>query len=346
MKYLFFMLLPFLMLACQGNDASSSENRKRPKPTISVRTAPVQTKALDLSIEAMGQITSTAQAKPAFKIGGVVTKMYVDKGDAVKVGQLLARLDLTEIAAQVLQAKESVKKSKRDLERAENLYADSVATLENVQDAQTGLAVASEQLRIAEFNQNYAEIRSPIRGKVLEKLTNVGEIVGPGMPAYVILGNTKKDWVVRVGLSDRDWARVHKGDRAVVRFDAYPGKAFEARVSKLADTGNPGSGTFDVEMVFINPMPRLAAGLLATVSIHPRAVNDLVVIPLDALVETNRTEGNVFTIKDNKAQLRPIKIAFLHNDQVVVSSGLEEVDFVVTDGAPYLYEGAVVDIFQ
>lgn len=348
MKYPFhlFLLVVFLFSCGKEEPPPSSINDSQSKKAITVRTAKVERENISLSIQASGIVASDTEAKPAFKTGGVISKMYLQEGDPVAKGQLLATLDLTEINAQVQQATEAVNKAARDLQRAQNLYADSVATLENVQDATTGLRVAEENLRMANFNKNYSEIRSPIAGKVIKKLVNMGEIVGPGMPAYFILGNATKDWVVKTGLADRDWARVSKGDRATLVFDAYPGKTYEAKVTQLANTGNPGSGTFDVELSIVGPTPRLAAGLISSVEIFPKTIDQQTVIPLDALVETNRFDAKVFTVKDNKAKLVEVRIAFLHEDKVVVSAGLENVDVVVTDGAPYLVDGAVVEVVE
>ncbi len=347
MKYQFTIFALLVLASCGTEDsADTAKKETNGDNSIPVRIAPVEQKNIVLSIHASGQVASDREAKPAFKIGGVVAKMDAGEGSFVKKGQLLASLDLTEISAQVQQADEAVAKAERDLQRAENLYADSVATLENVQDAQTGVNVAEQNLRMANFNKNYAEIRSPISGKVIKKLVNTGEIVGAGMPAYYILGNTKNDWVIKAGLSDRDWARVAMGDRATVSFDAYPGKIFNAKVTKLADTGNPGSGTFDVQLMLSEAAPRFAVGLVSSVEIFPEHNDNQVVIPLDALVETNRLQAKVFTIIENKAVAVPVTIAFLHKDEVVIQSGLEGVKNVVTDGAPYLFDGAKVKVVE
>lgn len=344
MKYLPFLAL-FFLFACGNGDETPDRQPQAERP-VPVRTAPVQRADINLSILASGTVTSDSEAKPAFKTGGVIARMLADEGDFVKKGQLLATLDLTEINAQVQQAEEAVGKSKRDLQRAQNLYADSVATLENVQDVTTGLTVAEQNLRMAEFNRSYSEIRAPISGKVIKKLVNQGEIVGPGMPAFFILGNASSDWVVKSGLSDRDWARVKLGDRAVVRFDAYPGQDFEAKITQLADTGNPGSGTFDVELSLSQNPARLAAGLIASVEIFPKKMEGQTVIPLDALLETEGAAAKIFTIKNGQAQAVPVQVAFLHRDLVVIASGLDGVETVVTDGAAYLSDGAKVEVVE
>ncbi|MDV7400678.1 hypothetical protein RZS08_55190, partial [Arthrospira platensis SPKY1] len=96
-------------------------------------------------------------------------------------------LDLTEIEAQVRQAKEGLDKARRDLQRAQNLYADSIATLEQVQNATTAVEVATQSVEIAEFNRQFSEIRAPFAGKVVAKLLNEGEVTGPGTPVFYLI---------------------------------------------------------------------------------------------------------------------------------------------------------------
>ena len=343
MKYTIYILSLFLFTACGKEEAPAVRQTKTGR-AIPVRTVPVGRQAIELSIRASGIVASRTEAKPAFKTGGVIARIYVKEGDFVKKGQLLASLDLTEINARTKQAEEAVAKAERDLQRVENLHADSVATLENLQDATTAFTVAEENLKMANFNRNFSEIRSPIAGKVVRKLASQGEITGPGMPVFFILGNSSKDWVVKSGLSDRDWARVRPGDRATVHFDAYPGKKFAAKVTQLADTGNPGSGTFDVELSLSQKPPRLAAGLIADVEIFPGNMGGQTVVPLDALLEAQGSAAKIFTIKNGAAKALSVKVAFLHEDLAVIASGLDGVENVVTDGGAYLFEGAKVEV--
>lgn len=345
MKKFLIFISPILLFAC-GHGKEEPGSIAQENKAIPVRTVQVSHETLVQSIHASGIVTSENEAKPSFKTGGVISKILAKEGDFVKQGQLLATLNLTEINAQVQQADEVVQKAQRDLQRAKNLHADSVATLEQVQNAQTALTVAEETRKMAQFNQNYSEIRSPISGKVIKKLMVAGEIAGPGMPVFYILGNAQKDWVIKAGLADRDWVRLKMGDKATVRFDAFPGQDFSATIIRLADVGNPTSGTFDVELRLTSSPPKLVAGLIASVEFFPENKAQLPIIPLDALVESNRNQAKVFTIENQQAKAIPITIAFLQNDKVAVSKGLENIQTIVTDGAPYLFDGALVKVVE
>ena len=123
-------------------------------------------------------------------------------------------------------------KADRDLARAQRLFADSVATREQVQDAETAAEVAGAAREAAEFDRRYAVITAPADGVVLRRWSEPGEVVSPG-DAVLQVGNKSRGSVVRVGLADRDVARVHVGDPATVRFDVRASQPVEGTVRRI-----------------------------------------------------------------------------------------------------------------
>ncbi|MFN0215513.1 MAG: efflux RND transporter periplasmic adaptor subunit [Saprospiraceae bacterium] len=308
--------------------------------SIPVRTAPVQQKNVALPILASGILSSSAEQRLSFKIAGIIRKIYVDEGDLVRPGQLLAVLDKTEIDAQVNQAQQGLTKAERDLARVEGLYRDSSATLELLQNATTGRDIAKETARIATFNQQYAEIRATRAGKIIKKLVNEGEITGPGMPAFVLFETGADDWVVITHVSDRDWARLNTGMASSVKMDAYEGVIFKGKVSDLAPAADPASGLYPVEIRIQPQGKRFAPGLFATVEIIPDKSRPYVVIPIESIVEGNGQQAFVFALQTDGVSVKkmPVQVAFIEEDHAVIASGLEGVTEVVTSGAPYLSE--------
>jgi multidrug efflux system membrane fusion protein len=307
---------------------------------IPVRTAPVQNKTFSLPVHASGMLTSSAEQRLSFKIGGVVRKITVEEGDIVRPGQLLAALDKTEIDAQVNQAEQAVLKSERDLARVEGLYRDSSATLELLQNATTGRDIARETLRIAKFNQQYAEIRATRGGKIIKKLMNEGEITGPGMPVFVLFETGNDDWVVKVSVSDRDWARLALGMKAEVVMDAYPGTTFSGTVRDLSPAADPTNGLYPVEIKVTPQGKRFAPGLFAQVEVAPQKSRAYTAVPVEAVIEGDGREAYVFALQPDGEGVRkiPVQVAFLDGNLAVLAGGLGDVSEVITAGAPYLTE--------
>lgn len=337
------MVLPMLVLAACGRDAQAEAPRG--PDAVAVRTAPVTREWVTRPVEATGTLHSKDEIQLSFKIGGIVAQVLVAEGQQVRRGQPLATLDLREVDAQVAAARSGVDKAERDLARAEALYADSVATLAQVQDARTGADVARSGLQAAAFNRRYATIVAPADGVVLRRLAEGGELVSPGAPV-VVLGSSERGQVLRVGVADRDAVRLKPGDAATVRFDAFPGEAFAGSVREVAPSADPRTGTYQVEVSVSGGGRPLANGLVGRVEIRPAAGTEMALVPIQAILEADGTEATVYTLAaDGRTARRlPVTVGFIAGERVAVSGGLEGVESVVTDGAAYLGDGAAVKV--
>src|SRR5690606_18531684 len=143
------------------------------------------------------------------------------------------------------------------------------------------------------------------------KLMSEGEVTGPGSPVLMIVSGRKNDWVVKVGVSDRDWARLKPGDKAEVELDAYPGEQLNGVVSFLSLVADPATHLYEVEVRLTGTVPRMASGLFAKVSLWPSQSRRFEIIPVEALLEGHGSEGFVFVVEEGKARKKQVKIGYL-----------------------------------
>jgi len=311
---------------------------------VAVRVASVSVDRIAPAVTATGTLGAKEEVPLSFKVGGVVSRIFVDEGRAVRAGDTLAVLDLSEIDAAVVRARSAAEKAERDLTRARRLYADSVATLEQAQNAQTGRDVAHAELETALFNRRYAVIVAPASGLILRRSAEPGELVQAGTP-ILTLGSHARGVVMRAALADRDVVLIRRGDRAVVRFDALRDRTFDGTVTEIAGAADPLTGTYRVE-VTLPAASGLASGLIGRVEIRPEAGRPLMLVPIGALLEADGINATVYALAADRqhAERRPVRIAFLAGDRVAIASGLEGVTAVVTDGAAYLDDGATLAV--
>lgn len=334
-----------LMQGC-GHRQSEAKNNTTKDNTIKVKTVLASTETDNEPIEASGIVVSETEARLSFKTGGIISKIYAEEGQYVTQGQLLATLNLTEIKAQVAQAQEAFQKAERDLKRAQNLYKDSVATLEQVQNATTGYNVARQNLEIARFNLGYSEIRASTNGKIVRKLMNENELTAPGTPVFFMNATGAADWKLKVAVADKDWARLKTGNTATARLDAFPDDIFPATVSLLAQGADPASGLYDVELKLKPSTKNLAAGLFATAKITPSSGTPLIALPMDALIEGNGASAFVFVPDNGKAHKIQVKVATIKGAKVLIKEGLTNSQPVITGGSAYLSEGSPIEIVK
>jgi RND family efflux transporter MFP subunit len=282
----------------------------------------------------------------SFKVGGLVRKIYVQEGDVVKQGQRLAEIEMTEVGAQVEQARQLAQKAERDLKRGENLYADQVISLEQLQDLRTQAALADASFKSAQFNMGYSTITAPRAGTVLRKLVEERELVPAGTPVLVF-GESDRGFVVRAALADREIVNVKLGDKGQIHMDAFPGQSMTGTIVEVASAADPKSGMFPIEVHFDSPPPRLVSGLVARLRLAPTtSAPPLTYVPMAALVEGNGDRASVFVIDGGKALRRDVRVAFITEDSIALESGLTSGEAVVTDGALFLENGEPVEVLR
>jgi RND family efflux transporter MFP subunit len=336
-------VIALLLAGCNpGHDQTASPE----KEAVPVVLRPLVRQQVSPPISTSGQFTSDDEAYLSFKTGGVIDRIHVSEGEAVRKGQLLASLQTGEIDALVQQAKAGEEKARRDYNRVKNLYADSVASREQMENAKTGLDVASRQLAIAEFNRRYSDIRALADGFVLKKLAAEGQIVGPGTPVLQTNGARRGIWLLTATLSDREWGRVSVNDPAAVTLDTHPHETLAAFVLRKSEGVDPRSGTFSVDLKITGPMPvRPASGMFGRARITPRQTTGGWMVPYGALIDADGESGYLFVTADGlKAQKVKVGLGDILRDSVLVISGLESAGSLIVSGGAYLSDKAPITV--
>lgn len=337
------IVFSLFVAACGGNE---KETGSIDKETIPVKVISLNKEFVSHSISASGQFTTDDETYLSFKTGGVIDRIFVNEGDAIKKGQLLATLNLEEIDAMVQQAKAGYEKSLRDYNRAANLYKDSVATLEQFQNSKTALDVAAKQLNIAEFNLKFSEIRALENGCVLKKFAAEGQMVSPGMPVIQTNGASNGSWFLKVALSDKEWTVIKQNDKAEVEIDAYPENKFSAFVFRKSEGVDPYTGTFSVDLKVTSlALAKIASGLFGKANITPSHKLSAWQIPFDALLDGDGNSGYVFVTND-RATAKKVKvtIAEIEKDKVLIIAGLENAGSLIVSGSAYLNDNSKIRI--
>jgi RND family efflux transporter MFP subunit len=403
MQKLSILLLPVAALLFQycGTPASGKSATAATSDTIPVQVMVLGSpSSLSSGVAVSGQFTTDDETMLSFKTGGVISAILVNEGDRIHKGQLLATLNLTEINTQVSQAQFNLEKAQRDYTRTQHLYADSVATLEQLQNAKTALDVASEQLRSARFNLDYSQIRATQEGYVLRKLANPGQVITSGTAVVQTNGaaatadgaetsgrgvGATSVWLLKVGLSDQQWAMVHLGDKASIQTNALPNQTLTGTVSRKSAQVDPATGSFtaDIRLTGIVPVT-LASGLFGKGEIfptathpngtigaairpngtigattHPNSANSVATgsalsgsaqnwkIPFESLLDGDGSSGYVFVAsQDHRAQKVKVRIAGMEKDSVVIGSGLQEGQTLIVSGSAYLTDSSPIRIVE
>lgn len=343
MKTTVFYALATVLLLCSCNEAKETPSVQ--EQIIPVRTESIEKAEIRPKFYVSGLFSTDDESDLSFKNGGIIQAVYVEEGDAVIKGQILASLDMTEINTLTEQAEIALVKAERDAERAENLYRDSVVTLEQMQNAQTALEIARQQVENARYNSDQSVLKASQSGYVLKKFFRAGQVVGPGMPIVRINGASESPWVLKAGVSDQQWAAIRPGDPAEITTDVFPGKVLRGEVTRKSEGTNPMTGTLSLTISLKDSAPGLAAGLFGKAVIQSSLRDSVWRIPFHALLDEDENRGFVFA-PDGARSVRkiPVVIDRLENGNVLISSGLEGTDQIIVEGNAYLNEDSEIEI--
>jgi len=339
--------------------------------TIPVQVAEARSMNLQRVLELTGETRATAVVNVYPKIPGkIIEKIYVETGDYVKKGDLIAVLEedaikaqLEEATAGLAAAEAGLKQSEANLEllekdrlRVENLYRENAVSKQELDhiNAQYKTAVESKNLAGAQVEQAKAvlnqlliqyrehKIYAPISGFVAERYVEQGDLTDKAQPVARI--SREDELKIACSVTEKDFPHLQKGMKAEITVDAFPGKVFEGVVSIISPTIDPATRTAEIEVHIPNQGYKLRSGMFARIKLY-LGERKALAVPTGSL---NKMPGTgsyfVYIIKDNKAILKNIKTGISQGNFTEITDGLTEKELVVTRGQNRLYDGARVSI--
>jgi len=285
---------------------------------------------LTVIVTATGSVQPTKKVDVSSELSGMVREVHVDYNTPVKVGQVLAELDLdklkasvdavrakvTAAEANVAEAKATVTEKDRDYARKQALAAKqvvseyeldaAVATRDRavaaVASAEAAVASAEADLKLAETNLAKTCICSPIDGVVLARNVDPGQTVASSFQAPVLfeIAEDLRQMELQVDVDEADVGAVKAGQAASFTVDTYPDREFPAKVStvRFASEVVQGVVTYKAVLAIENADLLLRPGMTATAEIKVQEMRDVLLVPNAALryspVEANQGDQRSF----------------------------------------------------
>lgn len=298
-----------------------------------------------------------AQTAVGFRVGGYVEDVRADIGDHVAKGAVLARIrrsdyveKLGQASAQQAQAEAAQTQAKTDLERAKALFAANALTKPELDaaiarfesttaQAKGGRALAAE----AGITLGDTTLTAPVDGVILSRSIERGDLAAPGKPAFV-LADTRTVKVV-FGVPDTMVGALKMGQPIDVATESMLGRAFQAKVARIAPAADPKSRSFDIELHIANPANQLKPGMVVSLEIG-KGGEKMLAVPLAAVVRPPKSsEGYaVYVVDGDKAKARVVELGEPMGNLVAVRRGLAGGERVVISGPALLVDGQSVRV--
>ncbi len=310
---------------------------------------------VEVAIDFTGVLEPETVVNVVHKMGGKAAEVRVKDGDKVQAGELLVRLDASEISAQVAQAEAACRLAEIQYEAAaksfndtEALYQEDIISRQQFEQTETQYKIAEAQVAQAEAALQLARtqlddtlITAPLGGTVSGVTINPGELVSPGVPVAVI--NQTDTMAVSVQLTEKDVGRIADGQKVGVLVSAVSPEFLEGEVVKISPVADPRTKTYELKVALPNEDGRLKAGMTASIRAVVDVEKDTVVIPVEAIL-TQQDQSVVYVVEEGLAFRRPIVVGLDDGVLAGITEGLDPGEQVVTKGQHYLQEGGRVTI--
>jgi RND family efflux transporter MFP subunit len=306
-----------------------------------VRTAAVGG-AGDGWIEVPGTVEAVQAATLASRLAAVIESVPVEEGAVVRAGDLLVRLDGSDLRARVLAAEAGLRTARARRDRMRSLFEKQAATRQEMEAAEAADAAAEAERDAARAQIAYVDLRAPFAGRVTGKWAREGDLASPGVPLLAVQGVGRLRVAASVSRAQADRLRTGQEVDAILE----DGATARTRISVLSPAGDPASLRFLIKSD-LPPDAPARAGAFARLRL-PRGGDEEAVplVPAAALFERGALTG-VFVVRDGRAWLRWISPGEPAGDAVLVRAGLRAGEVVVVgppeglrDGVPVAPAGA------
>ena len=352
--------------------------------TVEVRTVPARATggggAERTVLNASGYVTARRQATVSAKVTGKVIEVDIEEGMKVKEGQVLARLDDSNIRtsldvaqAQLDSTRLSVEETRAQLKQADQAFAretelakKNIASQADLETAEANATMLRQRLRRQELDITTAirqvtlwkqqiedmVIRAPFDGVVTTKNAQPGEMISPisagggftrtGIGTVVDMTSLE----IELDVNESYINRVEPAQPAEAALDAYPDWKIPCRVIAIIPTADRQKATVKVRVGFDKLDPRILPDMAVKVAFHetagaPAAVTRAALIPKSALLNQDGHDV-IFVVENGHAQRRNVTVSEARGDDAVLSAGVSAGEKVIAEAPPGLKDGAAV----
>jgi len=287
----------------------------------------------NLETEVMADVYSRVQ--------GIVQEIAKEEGQYVKKGEVMLKLEAREYELTVEKAQIDYNQQLSNYKRLEAMHTKSLLSDEEFEKARFALDASRVQLEEAKLNLGYTEIRSPINGRVGERLAKIGKRIQPTDKLFSVVDNSHVIAVVYV--PEKNLNQLKIGQKAMVTSDNLPDVKFKSWIKRISPVVDPSSGTFKVTVGVHNSKNLLRPVMFVNVHIILDTHKNVVLIPKSAIVYENEYM-NVYVVRDSIAHKVQLNVGYEDNEKVESLKGVGEKEPIIVIGQAGMKDRTPVNV--
>lgn len=324
------------------NEIAAQDSAFALQKAIPVSIAVLKDRGFQTRLRLQGSVDNRQAITLSAKTAGTLLRLYVQEGDYVRAGQLLAQQDAEILQKNLAELRTRLDLAKTLYEKQKKLYEEGIGSEVQYLTAKNNKESLEAAVQTLEEQLKNAQIRAPQAGRVDAILVKAGELLMPGMPVLRLLSSSGA-WEVKIEVPERFLGLVKVGAPVQMELPDI-GERFEAPIAVISENINPVSRTFTI---YIRALParllsRLRPGMTAFVALPEVSYPDAFRLPIEA-IQTQDTTSFVYLYRKGQARKKNIRLLGIQQGEAAIE-GLSPGDTVIVLGATFLRDGQTVTI--
>lgn len=283
---------------------------------------------------ATGTVEPTVMLPIASRVTARLVGLEADEGDRVKAGAILARLEDSDLRRAVDAARALEVNAQRIFERAAELVKESRVSRQAYDQARANWEAAKAEVARLEAQLAFLSLPAPSAGTIIRRDGEIGQLILLGTPVFWMA--TDAPLRIASEVDEEDVARIHPGQKVLIRADAFPGEVFTGSVISITPKGDATARSYRVRITAPQDK-RLMIGMTAETNIVLRETENALLVPTAAL------EGDVlWLVENNRLARRQVKLGAKGNERTEILEGLADGAWVAAAPAADFAEGKSV----
>jgi len=306
-----------------------------------VKTMKVNSEIMKSSLVSNGFLKPVTDLYVVSETQGRVVEIYKNKGDFVKTGDVILKVEDELLQAQLRASKATLKKQEKDKQRFLRLKAENAVTQQQLEEVLLNLELTKAKYINAVRQLDDTKIKAPVSGIINEDFIELGQFISGGSKVCNIVDISKLK--LNIKIAESKLSKVKKGQKVEIMTSVYPDDKFIGSVGTIAQKAGVGN-RFDVEIVLSNTERNvLKGGMYVEAKIVDESAQLSFFIPRQA-INGSLKDASIYSIKGTKVEEKKLVVKSAQNGKVEVIKGLKEGDEIVVAGNYNIYDGATVKV--
>lgn len=300
-------------------------------------------------IELLGNVETKQNLVLTPEFAGILTQVYVTEGQAVRKGQLLAKIDDGGLSQQLAQMQIQADLAKTTFERQQRLWNQKIGS--EIQFLQAKAAYEAQNEALNQMKKNIAKtaITAPFSGRIDDVITEKGSVVAPGQTPLMRIVSLNNMYV-EAAVPEKYISTINKGTNVVVDFPVL-GTKIDTKIRQAGSFINPASRTYTIEVGVPNKNGNIKPNLTAKLLINDYTNAKALLIPQNLISENAEGAQYVYAIGKNNngetiAKQQTITTGKVQGDLIEVVSGIKNNDLLISEGARSVKNNQVVEVLN